>query len=293
MIKNSARVAQQPNTQMPFLSNSAAQPIYPAPSSSNFDPNILKGFLESQIAQEALPKFQLDVFSGDPLKWPEWKGMFESTCCEPSVSIDHRMRYLKLFTSGKAKATIDGFGYLGVHFDQAFASLQKRFGAPHIIVGAQIEKLSKHPQVKMHNSASIIEFSQVVNSFVSVLSAEKLFSDLQSSSNLSLVVSKLQINLRESWFGFIERLPVVILIAFWDWLQQKAAVHERLLMSNTSNFTLSEKNDKLRKHQVLASNVVKTSSNKLSANVRKYQCPFCDESHKIWKCSSFLSVQSQ
>ena len=126
--------------------------------------------------------------------------MFESTCCKPSVSLDHRMRYLKLFTSGKAKATINGFGYLGVHFDQAFTSLQKRFGAPHIIVWAQIEKLSKHPQVKMHNSTSIIEFSQVVNSFVSVLSAENFFGDLQSSSNLSLVVSKLPINLRESWF---------------------------------------------------------------------------------------------
>ena len=61
----------------------------------------------------------------------------------------------------------------------------------------------------MHNSASIIEFSQVVNRFVSVLSAEKIFSDMQSLSNLSLVVSKLPINLRESWFGFTEvfRLP--------------------------------------------------------------------------------------
>ena len=78
------------------------------------------------------------------------------------------MRYLKLFTSGKAKATIDGFGYLGVQFDQAFASLPKKFGAPHVNVGAQIEKLSKHPQVKMHNSASIIKFSQVVTSFVSI-----------------------------------------------------------------------------------------------------------------------------
>ena len=141
----------------------------------------------------------------------------------------------------------------------------------------------------MHNSASIIEFSQVVNSFVSVLSAEKFFSDLQSSSSLSLVESNLPFILRESWFGFIELLPVVNLITFRDWLQQKAAVHERLLMSNTSNFARLEKTDKLHKHQVLPSNVVKTSSNKLSANVRKGQCPFCEESHKIWKCSSFLS----
>ena len=99
-----------------------------------------------------------------------------------------------------------GFGYLGVSSDLAIASLQKTFGARHIFVGAKIENLSKHLQVKMHNSASKIEFSHVVNSFVSVLYAENFFSDLQCSCSLSFVVSKLPNNLRESWFGFIECL---------------------------------------------------------------------------------------
>ena len=131
----------------------------------------------------------------------------------------------------------------------------------------------------MHNSASIIELSQIVNSFVSVLSAEKF--DLQSSSNLSLVVSKLPINLRESWFGFFERIPVVNLITFRDWLQQKAAVHERLLMSNTSNVAQSEKNDKFRRHQMLDPNDVKTSRSKVSSNAWKDQYTLCDERHRI------------
>ena len=59
-------------------------------------------------------------------------------------------------------------------------------------------------------------------------------------------------------------------------------------MSNTSNAAQSEKNDKFRWHQVLASNVVKNSSSKVSS-VRKDQCTLCDESHRIWKCSVFLS----
>ena len=188
------------------------QPIYLA-SSFNFALNILQRFLENQIAHVSLPQFELDVFSGGPRKWPKWKRMFESICCKPSVSLDHRMRYLKHSTSGEANGTVDGFGYLGFHFDRAFASLQK-VGAPHIIVGAQIEKLNKHPQVKMHNSASNIDFFQVVNSFVSVLSAEIFCSDLQSSGTLSLVVSKMPSNFRESWFGFFECLSVVSLITF-------------------------------------------------------------------------------
>ena len=166
---NSARLVQQPNPQIPFVSNSAGEhPVYPVPSSMNFAPNILQSFLESQMLMSLFQNSSLmslaEIHS---------IGLSGKECLSPlvvSLQFYKIIARLKLFTPGKAKATIDGFGYLGVHFDQAFASLQKRFGAPHIIVRAQIEKLNKHPQVKMHNSASIIEFFQVVNSFVSILS---------------------------------------------------------------------------------------------------------------------------
>ena len=134
-------------------------------------PNI-QTFYDTRLLQESLPKLSLDSFSGDPLKWPEWKGMFEATCCHPSVSNEHKMRYLKLCTTGKARSTIEGYGYSGVYFDQAFAALQRRFGSPHLVVSAQIEKMNKQLVVKMHNSDAIIEFSQIVNAFVSVLFSE-------------------------------------------------------------------------------------------------------------------------
>ena len=130
--------------------------------------------------------------------------MFQSTCCHPSVSNDHKMRYLKLF-----KATIEGFGFVGNFFEQAFAALQRRFGSPHLVVSAQID-------------------------FVSVLLSEQYFSDLQSYSNLSLLVSKLPINLREQWFAFTENSKSAVnLVSFRDWLQKKAMIHERLLLSST------------------------------------------------------------
>ena len=43
-------------------------PVYPVPSPSDFAPNIVQSFLENRIAHESLPNFELDVFSGDPLK---------------------------------------------------------------------------------------------------------------------------------------------------------------------------------------------------------------------------------
>ena len=246
-------------------------------------PNI-QTFYDTRFLQESLPKLSLDSFSGDPLKWPEWKGMFEATCCHPSVSNEHKMRYLKLCTTGKARSTIEGYGYSGVYFDQAFAALQRRFGSPHLVVSAQIEKMNKHPVVKMHNSDAIIEFSQIVNAFVSVLSSEGYFSDLQSSSNMSLVVSKLPINLKGQWFAFLERgTSVANLVTFRDWLQQKAVVHGRLLMSSGKQERSELKAPgKIKKHTVFATNTSSSTPN----NALSF--PVCQEVHKVWKCKWFL-----
>ena len=286
--------AKPPNFQ-PNLASGAglAPPLVSSSTAPNFatpvNPTLtlLENFLEKQMHHESLPKFELDIFEGDPVKWPEWQGLFLATCCNASVSLDMRMRYLKLFTSGKARATIEGYGFSGVHFDQAFAALKRRFGAPHLIVGAQIEKISKYPQVKMHNSESIIEFSQVVNSFVSVLSAENFFNDLQSTSNLSLLVSKLPINLREQWFAVVERSTgPVNLLTFRDWLQQKASVHERLALTNSSVVAKPEKFEKVKKHTSFSSNVSRKDH---TVSKTSESCPFCQQSHRIWKCPSFAA----
>ena len=205
--------------------------------------------------------------------------MFQSTCCHPSVSNDHKMRYLKLFTAGKAKATIEGFGFGGNFFEQAFAALQRRFGSPHLVVGAQIDKMSKHPPVKMHNSEAIIEFSQAVDAFVSVLSSEQYFSDLQSSSNLSLLVSKLPINLREQWFAFTENSKSAVnLVSFRDWLQKKAMILERLLLSSTITEKCEQKHERVRRANVFATSV-SNSTDKQRNN--QNSCPLCQGSHKL------------
>ena len=138
----------------------------------------------------------------------------------------------------------------------------------------------------MHNSDVIIEFSQIVNAFVSVLSSEGCFSDLQSSSNTFLVVSKLPIKLNEQWLAFLERCTSVTnLVTFRDWLQQKAVVHERLLMSSgkqeRSELKAPEKT-KIKKHTVFAANTSSSTPNKALS------CPVCHEVHKVWKCKWFL-----
>ena len=84
---------------------------------------------------------------------------------------------------------------------------------------------------------------------------------------MPLVVSKLPSNLKEHWFAFLERGNFVAnLVTFRDWLQQKAVVHERLLMSSGKQERHELKAaEKTKKHTVFAANTsISTPNNTLS-----------------------------
>ena len=124
-------------------------------------------------------------------------------------------------------------GYSGTMYDQAWNTLQKKFGQPHHIVSSQLAKIQNFPQVRFSNLSSLIEFADTVSTFVIILQQFEYSKDLFSSSNLGIAVSKLPLDTKRRWFAFIEdptkarRRPN--LVEFNNWLQEEAQVHERLV----------------------------------------------------------------
>ena len=116
-----------------------------------------------------LPEWKLSSFDGNPLQWPEWFGQFKSAIDAKVLSDDIKLTYLKTLVSGKAKNAIAEFAYSGVFYENALKTLERKFGQPQTIVAAHLEKLSKFPPLKMHNSESIISFASCITSLVAVL----------------------------------------------------------------------------------------------------------------------------
>ena len=58
-----------------------------------------------------LPKLKLTEFSGDPLEWPEWSGLFDGVVHQKPISDTEKMQYLKTSLMGQAKAAISGMGF--------------------------------------------------------------------------------------------------------------------------------------------------------------------------------------
>ena len=58
-----------------------------------------------------LPNLKLTEFSGDPLVWPEWSGLFDVVVHQKPISDTEKMQYLKTSLTGQAKAATSGIGF--------------------------------------------------------------------------------------------------------------------------------------------------------------------------------------
>ena len=62
----------------------------------------------------------------------------------------------------------------------ALATLQRKFGQPHAIVGAHLDKLNNFPPLKMHNSENVISFSSAISDRNAVFKSLSFNDDLKN-----------------------------------------------------------------------------------------------------------------
>ena len=236
--------------------------------------------LPADYAHYALPKWNLKPFDGNPLHWPEWSGMIKSTIMRSPITKDQMMNHLKTLVTGKAKIAIGGLAYNGAYFDKAWEILERKFGRPHVIISAQLDKIQNYPSVRMHNSSAIIDFSVTVSNLICIFEQLGYTNDLCSASNLQLLVSKLPPNLKEKWFGYITT-------RCWDtpsikeldtWLQRVADTHEYVLGASSSATCGPDRNgQKTQRVGTFASN----------SNNQPLTCSGCKGSHRLADCDGF------
>ena len=108
---------EQPN--QPLLSNQmrigtlppsvAPSANYSAPRQSQFATTRN----EAVSLPASLPKLKPAEFSGDPLEWPDWSGLFLSTVHIANIDTRVKMNHLKTLVTGKAKEVIAGLSFTG------------------------------------------------------------------------------------------------------------------------------------------------------------------------------------
>ena len=162
------------------------------------------------------------------MEWPEWSSMFIATVDKRTIPDSEKMSHWKKLLTGKAKSAISGMGYSEQFYSGAWSILERKVGRSHVYIDSQLESMRKTNQVKPHESASLIQFSDIVSNFVNVLKEYKPIGDLQSSSTLYMAVYKLPHIIKEKWWFYVddkdEDWPNLIM--FEQWLSGLAFAHK-------------------------------------------------------------------
>ena len=234
-----------------------------------------------------LPKLKLTEFSGDPLEWPEWSGLFDVVVHQKPISDTEKMQYLNTSLTGQAKAAMSGMGFSSQSNYHAWDILCEKYGRSDVIVNAQFKKIHTHRPIRHDNSTSIVRFANVVTNVVNTLTQLGYTSDLEAEAGLSSTTRKLSPQLREQWLQYMQdrRLLRGNLIVLKEWLASKAVIHENLL-AQTSSFDRNkyQSRDK-RKTSTFASNAEESSKHK------NFECPFKNGQHPIWTCKKCKSMK--
>ena len=238
-----------------------------------------------QSGKDDLPEWKLAQFDGNPLNWHEWFGQFKSTVDSAVLTDDTKLTYLQTLVTGKAKTAIAEFSFSGVMYKDALVTLQRKFGQPHAIVGAHLDKLSTFPPLKMHNSENVISFSSAISGLVAVFKSLSFNDDLKSVNLLNQAVNKLPPNLKEAWSLHTVRhnWQRPTLLDFNNWLKEKAEGHERLRVLNCK--AKNEKPAKRKTTKVFAANSQVIS--KAQDKSKFPPCVLCKGSHALWNCAVF------
>ncbi|XP_070541637.1 uncharacterized protein [Ptychodera flava] len=148
-----------------------------------------------------LPQVKVEVFSGNPLQFPNWESSFNSLIESRTQSPDERLNLLSQHLSGEPKSMVSSYLLLQTEeaYIQAKAELKQRYGNNTIISKAFIDKLASFPKVQPRDAIALRRFSDLLNE---VVAAKRTIHDLgvldYPQENAKLI-AKMPYNVEGKW----------------------------------------------------------------------------------------------
>ena len=147
------------------------------------------------------PKFEIDKFDGDPLKYNTFIRSFDNHIAPKLSHDDMRLLYLLQYCTSQISQTLehlvnetDGNGY-----QKARYSLFERFGQPHIVACSCEQKILDNPRIKAKDFEGLQSFSLLLEKSLIMMKEMGDFSSLSSFSTIKKILDKLPEKVQEEW----------------------------------------------------------------------------------------------
>lgn len=127
--------------------------------------------IASTLTLNRLPVPEPTVFSGDPLKFIDWKISFMALVGQRPLPESEKMLYLKNYLAGEAGKAIECFFFRNAEdaYQGAWAVLQDRYGSPFIVQRSFRERLAKWPKIAANDPIALREFADFLQGCVEAI----------------------------------------------------------------------------------------------------------------------------
>ena len=253
----------------------------------------LIGTLTSQLTLSRLPSPEPSVFTGDPMSYIGWKKSFEVLISSRSVPEAERIHYLKRYLGGDAKSCVECYLSMGTAeaFVAAFKNLDQRYGNPFVVGESYRDKLQDWPKIQNKDAQglrSFVDFLRQLEVGMMSLPSLKFLDDPRENRKILL---KLPDWLVQRWRRIVNEWTVgkgnfPPFSCFVDLLYKESEIANEpfTLLSGPSKSENAKSGDGFRDR---GSSVPKKEKGTSHA-VKSPRCLFCEETHWLSKCKSFL-----
>lgn len=231
-----------------------------------------------------LPKLVIKKFNGDLTKWTKfWDAFSSSIDTNPALCGIDKFNYLISLLESAALEAITGLTPTEANYEEAVATLKKRFGNPQLIINRHMEALLNVSGVSSHHDVrGLRRLYDSVEAHVRGLKALKVPAQTYGGLLTSVLVNKLPNELRlivtremtgETWD--LERLLRII--------EQEIAARERAFLP------ASQGNN--RKPRIPTASALFASNTWSSDN--KAVCVYCDKDHVSSSCTTVTDIATR
>ncbi|XP_042244222.1 uncharacterized protein LOC121880779 isoform X1 [Thunnus maccoyii] len=283
--------------------NQASAPTSPQPlyvpfipqagtTSSNDSTAELVRVLAGALSANRIPVPEPSVFTGDSLKYNDWKLSFETLIDQKNIQDKEKIYYLRRYVSGQAKKALDGYFLLGTEsaYVAAWEILEERYGNPFTIAKSYRDKLQAWPRMGSKDSFELREFVDFLRSCEAAMVHIKSLEILNDCNENRKILSKLPDWLTARWNRKVIEVQensnqFPSFSQFVKFLTREAKIACNPVTSLQSLKQTDAEKTKYQRPQSLGAKTLTTNSNERT----NMSCIFCQKSgHTLHKCRKFM-----
>ncbi|XP_057709746.1 uncharacterized protein LOC130927761 [Corythoichthys intestinalis] len=254
---------------------------------------LVKVIAES-ISCSRLPVPEPAMFSGDPLRYKDWKNSFKTLIDRKNIPAEEKTYYLRKYVSGPARKAIESYFLLGTEsaYNAAWAVLDERYGNPFLISKAFRDKLDAWPKISTKGSIELQEFADFLRSCKSAMSEIKGLEILNDCNENQKMLSKLPDWLTSRWNRKVtetqeQSQTFPSFSQFVEFLNIEAKIACNPITSLHALKPSEADKIKVVKSRNYETKVLATNTNEKTFNV---SCIFCEKAgHSLQKCWKFMN----